>query len=237
VIIFQISNLIIIIVLCLFMEKFFKKAQEESIKTLYKCNALKFNLNGGFQLKGGIISPLYCETGVLENSLETRGTVGSALNFWLGIYFPKTKIDAIIGIASGGISWATSIANCRALPLIRAHGKPKNHGLCGQLDGELPCDGANVIVIDDMITSGNSVLNVVKALREGKNGKKANVLAVCSIFDWDFPTVNKKFEEAGIKKCHITSLAEVLQYGFDHKLFPEGAEEKIQRFCNEQNSL
>lgn len=219
------------------MRKFFENAQREIVKTLYKSNALKFDLENKFQLKGGIVSPMYCETGVLENTLEARGSVGSALNFWLGVDFQKVRIDAIVGIASGGISWATSIANCRALPLIRAHGVPKNHGLCGQLDGELPFDGANVIVIDDMITSGHSAMSVVKALREGKNGKRANVLAVCSIFDWDFPSVNKKFEEAGIRKCHITSLAEVLQYGFDHKLFPEGAEEQIQRFYKEQNEL
>ena len=219
------------------MQQIFRSAQKEIIKTLYANNAIKFNLEDEFQLKGGIISPMYCDTGVLESSLMTRGSVGSALNFWLGCYFSNVKIDAIVGIASGGISWATSLANCHALPLIRAHGMPKNHGLCNQIDGEIPFDGAKVVVIDDLITSGQSVLNVVKALRNGKDGKKAEVLAVCTIFDWDFSSVNQKFAEANIDKYHITSLKEVLQYGFDNHLFPEGAEEKIQFFCQEQGSF
>jgi len=217
------------------MKQFFKEAKEEIIETLYAKNAIKWNLTDKFQLKGGILSPMFCNAGILENTIETRGTVSSALIFWLGYHFKD--VDAVVGMASGGISWATSLANCKCLPLLRAHAIPKNHGLLNQFDGELPFDGAKVIVIDDIITSGKSVLNVVNALREGVEGKKAEVVAVFSIFDWNFAATNHRFENAGVKKFHIISFDEVLQYGFENSLLPEGAAEEIQEFREEQNSL
>ena len=212
------------------MEQFFLNAKREIVKTLYAKNAIKWNLNEKFQLKSGVLSPMFCNAGVLENTLETRGAVASALVFWLGYNYKD--VDAIVGVASGGISWATSLANSKGLPLFRAHAMPKNHGLYNQIDGDLP-EGAKVIVIDDVITSGRSVLNIVKALQ----AQKAEVLAVCTIFDWDFASANKRFEEMGIPKHHITSFQEVLSYGAEKNLLPEGAAEQIEQFMKEQNSL
>jgi len=217
------------------MQDFLEKAKREIVQTLYEKNAIKWNLEEKFQLKGGVLSPMFCNAGILENTLDTRGTVASSLIFWLGYNF--REVDAIVGMASGGISWATSLANSKGLPLLRGHATPKNHGLLNQFDGELPFDGAKVIVIDDIVTSGKSILNVVNALREGVDGKKAEVLAVFTIFDWDFPKANQRFEDAGVKKFHIISFDEVLNYGFEHNLLPEGAAEQVRQFRAEQNSL
>ena len=212
------------------METFFEVAKREIIETLYAKNAIKWNLTDKFQLKSGVLSPMFCNAGVLENTLETRGTVASALVFWLGYNYKD--VDAIVGVASGGISWATSLANSKGLPLYRAHAVPKNHGLYNQIDGEMP-EGMKVIVIDDVITSGKSVLNIVKALKE----KKAEVLAVCTIFDWNFKTANRRFKENNVKKHHITSFQEVLNYGRENNLLPRGAVKQIKQFRKEQDAL
>lgn len=217
---------------------FLEHAKKEVVKTLYDCNGIKISKEEEpFQLKGGVVSPMFCDASVLENTVETRGRVVSALLFWMNTVCGN--VNAVVGVASGGISWATSLANSRCLPLIRAHAAPKDHGLCNQIDGQIPFDGANVVVIDDIITSGHSVLSVVEALREGKDGKKANVLAVFSIFDWDFPSVNQKFEEANVTKYHVTDFDTVLKYGFEHQLFSEDSSEntrfseRIARFCED----
>ena len=217
------------------MKDFLESAKREIVQTLYAKNAIKWNFEKKFKLKGGILSPMFCNAGILESTLETRGMVTSSLVFWTGYNFKN--VDAIVGMASGGISWATSLANSKGLSLLRGHATPKEHGLLNQFDGELPFDGAKVIVIDDIVTSGKSILNVVNALREGVDGKKAEVLAVFTIFDWDFPKANQRFEDAGVKKFHIISFDEVLDYGFKNNLLPEGTAEQVRLFRSEQNSL
>ena len=216
---------------------YLKNAQMRVIKTLYDCNAVKIDLVNQFHLKGGYVSPVYCDTGVLESTLETRGMVSSSMLGLVHLDFKKKMnqldVDAVVGVVSGGISWAASLANCDGLSLLRAHSQPKNHGLCNQIDGELPFDGAKVIIIDDIITSGQSVLNVVHALRAGKNGKRAKVLGVYSIFDWCFPSVDAKFAEAQVEKKHLIAFKELLDYGFENHKLPEEAEESIRQFYKE----
>ena len=216
---------------------FVKEAQKRVIKTLYDCNAVKVDLVNKFQLKGGFLSPVFVDAGVLESTIDTRGTVSSALLTLVHEDFKRTRnrldIDAVVGVVSGGISWAASLANCDALSLLRAHAYPKDHGLKNQIDGELPFDGAKVIVIDDVITSGKSVLSVVDALRAGKDGKKANVLKVYTIFDWCFSSVDAKFEEVGVEKKHLISFKDLLDYGFEHGRIPQNAEKQIREFAKE----
>lgn len=213
------------------MNEFIRNIPSEVIQTMFNQGAIRIDLEKGFTLKGGITSPLFCETAVLESDLRSRAQIGSRLLFWLNYHYEH--IDAFVGVESGGVSWATTLSNNNMLPLLRVHPFPKDHGLFNQIEGELPFDGANVLVIDDVITSGRSVLSVVDALRAGKNGKKANVLGVCSIFDWDFPSVNKQFEKAGIEKTHIATFDSILDYGFANNLLSDEVKEKIQLFCEE----
>jgi orotate phosphoribosyltransferase len=145
----------------------------------------------------------------------------------------QSDTDAIVGVVSGGISWASGIANCDLIPVLRAHARPKDHGLHNQIDGELEKDGDKVIVVDDVLTSGSSVLSVVNALRKGKSNKKAEILAVYTILDWNLASTNKKFEEAGVKKVCLLTMEEVLDYGFEHSLIPIEYKPAIQSFMKE----
>ena len=120
------------------------------------------------------------------------------------------EIDAVVGVASGGIGWAMTLANCKLLPVLYARRDAKDHGLLNQIEGELPKDGAKVVVLDDVITTGRSALSVCEALQRGKNGKKAEVLGVFTVFDWDFSVVNKQFEEAGLYFCYLKIMGVLL---------------------------
>lgn len=216
---------------------FVKEAKKRVIKTLYEWDAVKVDLINKFQLKGGFFSPVFVDAGVLESTIDTRGCASSAMLALVHDDFKRRRnrldVDAVVGVVSGGISWAASLANCDALSLLRAHAHPKDHGLRNQIDGELPFDGAKVIVVDDMITTGKSVLSVVEALRAGKNGKKAEVLGVYTIFDWCFPSVDAKFEEAGVEKKHLISFKDLLDYGFEHHKLPAESEAPIRHFYEE----
>lgn len=210
---------------------FFKDFPKYVAELLFEKNAVKVNLDNEFKLKGGVSSPVFCETPILQSDVEARSRICGLLLFWANRHYQN--IDAVVGVASGGIGWAASLAANKLLPLLCVHAVPKDHGLYNQIDGEIPFDGANILVIDDTVTSGRSVLSVIKALREGKNGKKANVLGVCSVFDWDFPVVNQKFEEMQVEKRHILTFGELLEYGAANKLLAPEIEERLRAFYNE----
>lgn len=197
-----------------------KDCYEAVVTSMYSNGAVNIDFEDQYLLSSGVKSPLYIEAGALVSDFGTRGQIAGALLFWINEHCRKrnTKVDAIVGIAQGGIVWASSVANNKALPMLYAFAHRKDHGLFNQIAGELPFDGCKVIVLDDAITTGYSALEVVKALREGKNGKKAEVLGVYSIFDWDFPEVNTKFAELGVEKHHLVSVSSLLDYGVEHNM-------------------
>jgi orotate phosphoribosyltransferase len=220
------------------MEKIIQQTKERAIKLLYQQNAVRIDLERGFAFdpekgftdKGNIKSPVYFNLGVLENDPATRFDIASALHILLA---NNHDFEAIVGVVSGGISWASSIANSRMLPLIRVHGQPKEYGLCNHIDGELPKDGVRVLIIDDAVTTGQNALNVVNALRAVDNQKRAYVTELYAIFDWHFPFVDEQFYKAGVQKTSLTSFEEVLDYGFVNKLLPEEAKTAIEQFLTQ----
>lgn len=210
------------------MVDYLKDAPDEIAKMLFKLGAVKVNLSNYYRLGSGDFSPLYVDARQLLSDVDARGQVSSRILFWVNNCYPE--IDAVVGVASGGIGWAMTLANCKLLPVLYARRDAKDHGLFNQIEGELPKDGAKVVVLDDVITTGRSALSVCEALQCGKNGKKAEVLGVFTVFDWDFSVVNKQFEEAGIPKTRIIPLNTLIAYGINHGLLSDEDKRQIEEF-------
>ena len=210
---------------------------ETVVSNMYKEKALNIDFENPYLLSSGIKSPLYIDAGALISDFGVRSRICGSLLFWINSQ--HREIDAVVGIANGGTAWSSSVANSRVSPLLYALPKPKDHGLNNQIVGEIPFDGAKVIVIDDVITTGKSAISVVEALRKGKNGKKADVIGVCSIFDWDFPSVNEEFAKRGIEKKHLVTIDSLFNYGVDNNLLAPEVEQRLRQFyqelCNSTN--
>ena len=213
-----------------------KMSQDTVLSCMWENGAVNVDFENQYSLSSGVKSPLYIEASALISDFGVRGRIAGAVLFWINEHCKekRTDIDAVVGIAQGGIVWASSIANNRCLNLLYAFARPKDHGLFNQIAGELPFDGANVIVVDDAITTGFSAIEVVKALREGKNGKKANVLGVYSIFDWNFPEVDEKFKELGIEKSCLVSIDQLLEYGVEQGKIDTATVERLRDFYQNQ---
>lgn len=210
------------------MVNYLNTTPNDIAEKLFKIGAIKVNLSQYYKLGSGDYSPLYVDARALCSDVDARVMIAGRIVMWVHSEFER--VDAVVGVASGGIAWAMTFGNCDMIPVLYARKEPKDHGLLNQIEGELPKDGAKVVVIDDVITTGGSALSVVKALREGKNGKKADVLGVFTIFDWDFTVVNKKFEEQQISKTHMVTLDTVVKYGIEHNLLSEEDRKQINAF-------
>lgn len=206
-----------------------KYFDELILQLFFQEKVIKVDLENGFTLKNGEKSPVFFDSEALE-SAERRDWISSAFAMALSNETP----DAFIGVVGGGVSWASSLAGSRLKPLLRARAQAKNYGLYNQIGGNLPFDGAKVVVIDDVITSGDNIIKVVNALRAGKDGKHAEVVGVYVIFDWDFPAVNEKFAQAGIKKTHLFSFRDVLDFGKMRGCFSEEEIDALEKFYKEQ---
>ena len=195
---------------------------------LYLTGALKINFEEPYLLSSGVRSPLYIDASALISDVSARTRCSGPLLFFINESHPVT--DAVAGIANGGTVWASPIANSKLVPLLYVLTSPKDHGLYNQIAGEIPFDGAKVIVLDDVITTGKSALSAVNALRAGKNGKKAEVLGVYSVFDWDIPSVNKLFEENNIEKHSLVTVRELLEFGVQKQLLDKEVAQKLFAF-------
>ena len=202
------------------------------VSNLYANGALNINFENPYLLSSGVKSPLYIDAGVLISDFGSRSRICGSILFWINRHHPE--IDAVVGIANGGTAWSSSVANNKLIPLLYALPKPKDHGLNNQIVGELPHDGAKVVVIDDVITTGKSAISVVEALRNGKNGKKAEVLAVYSVFDWEFPEVNEEFKAKGIEKHNLVTIDSLFKYGVENGLLDVDVEKRLREFYQEQ---
>lgn len=188
------------------------------LKLFFTENVVKINLKKGFSLKGGKKSPLFFDSGQLESTRRDLICILMGMSI-------KDKPDSFVGVVSGGISWAGSLASNFTCSLHRAYSKPKKHSLCNQIGGEIR-KGEKVVVIDDVVTTGESALSVIRALKE----ENAKVKAFICIFDWGFPEVDKKFEDEGIEKISLFTLKDVLDFGKEGGYLSEQMIEAIENF-------
>ena len=178
--------------------------QEQIAYDLLKIGAVQLDTDKGFTWASGIQSPIYCDNRVTLSYPAIRKHIIQAMKEYIEMYYPD--VQCIAGTATAGIPHAALLAEALNLPMIYIRNKPKDHGRCSQIEGTfLP--GTKMIVIDDLISTGGSVLNAVKvAQNEG-----ANVCAVLSIFSYQLPKATENFAKVGIPYHSMTNYQALIQ--------------------------
>ena len=166
--------------------------------------AVKLQPNDPFTWASGWKSPFYCDNRVALSDHNVRSFVKLELVHAVLEHFPEA--DAVAGVATGAIAQGALVADELALPYAYVRPKPKDHGMKNQIEGRLP-EGAKVVVVEDLISTGGSSLKAVAALREAG----FEVVGMVASFTYGFPVAEEAFREAGVKLVTLTDYPHMVE--------------------------
>lgn len=178
--------------------------QEQIINKLIAEKIITFSPQEPYQYASGMLSPIYTDLRLTVSYPDLRDWIATDLAALIKSRYPAVTV--IGGVATAGIPHAAWVAAKLNLPLIYVRPKPKDHGKGKQIEGRFNKED-NIVLIDDLITTGGSVINAVDATK--KEG--GNVIGVSSIFTYYLKDTKDNFAQAGFDFSPLLSYPELLQ--------------------------
>ena len=166
-------------------------------KDLLKIGAVFFRPDEPFTWASGIKSPVYCDNRLTLTAPEVRNDVENGLAALIREYYPQAEV--LMGTSTAGIAHAAITAHLMDLPMGYVRSGAKDHGRQNQIEGKLEA-GQKVVVVEDLISTGGSVLEVVNVLREAG----ADVLGVVSIFTYGMKKGLERMADANVINHSLT---------------------------------
>jgi len=167
-------------------------------KDLLKIKAVFFRPDEPFTWASGIKSPVYCDNRLTLSDPEVRTDVETGLKTLIEENYPEAEV--LMGTSTAGIAHAAITAHLMGLPMGYVRSGAKDHGRQNQIEGRLE-KGQKTVVVEDLISTGGSVLEVVEVLRNAG----AQVLGIVSIFTYGMAKGVKRLEEADVKNISLTN--------------------------------
>ncbi len=168
-----------------------KNTANKTAELLLQIKAIKISPNEPFTWASGWKSPIYCDNRITLSFIAIRNFLRENLAKTIEAQYGKP--DVIAGVATGAIAIGVLVAQEMGLPFIYVRPESKKHGRKNQIEGYLD-KGQNVVVVEDLISTGKSSLNAVKALKEAG----ANIKGMVAIFSYGFDMAIENFKEANI---------------------------------------
>ncbi|MBF7091403.1 orotate phosphoribosyltransferase [Flavobacterium sp. ALJ2] len=193
---------------------FNKDTAEKTAELLLQINAIKLNPGNPFTWASGWKSPIYCDNRLILSFPSIRNYVRD--EFAKNIEKQFGKPDVIAGVATGAIGIGILVAESLGLPFVYVRPEPKKHGRQNQVEGFLQ-KGQNVVVVEDLISTGNSSLLAVEALRNAG----ANIKGMVAIFTYGFDVAEKNFKDANIDLYTLSNYSNLLNLAVAKKYIPE----------------
>ncbi|WPQ67687.1 orotate phosphoribosyltransferase [Weissella paramesenteroides] len=173
-------------------------------KSLLDIAAIKLQPNDPFTWASGIKSPIYTDNRKTISFPDARRIIIDGLAALIKEQYPN--VEVIGGVATAGIPHAAWVAEKLDLPMIYVRSKPKDHGTGKQIEGLLAA-GQKVVLIDDLISTGGSVLGAVKATKAAGG----EVLGVAAIFSYELPAATMNFAQAATPFSSLTNFSSLIQ--------------------------
>lgn len=178
---------------------------------LLQVQAIKLSPDQPFTWASGWKSPIYCDNRKVLSFPYVRDFIKSELCSVIFEQYPEATVLA--GVATAGIPWGAMAADQLKLPFIYVRPKPKEHGLGNQIEGALE-PGQRVLVIEDLISTGKSSLQVVDVLKAAG----AEIVGMISIFNYGFEAASTACANAGIKTSSLTNYPTMIELAIEKGL-------------------
>lgn len=179
-------------------------SREKIAELLLETEAVFLRPDEPFVWASGIKSPVYCDNRLTLTAPQARNIIEQAMADTVKAEYPEAEI--LMGTSTAGIAHAAIAAHILGLPMGYVRGAAKDHGRGNRIEGRL-MPGQKTVVIEDLISTGGSVLDTVEALRQAG----AEVLGIVSIFTYQFEEAKKRMEQAGVKCVSLCDLDALLQ--------------------------
>ena len=171
--------------------------KKEIAEALLEIEAVSLQPDQPFTWSSGLKSPIYCDNRLTLSYPEVRRKVADGLKNMISEHFPKAEMVA--GTATAGIPHAAWVSELLDLPMSYVRSKAKGHGKGNQIEGKVT-EGQKVVVVEDLISTGGSVIEAVEALREAG----CEVLGVVSIFTYELDKGIQQLKSANITAYSLT---------------------------------
>ena len=199
---------------------YFMSTAKHFAEKLMQIKALQVNLQKPYQWASGWLSPVYCDNRKVLSFPYVRDFVKSELANMVLEFYPDAEV--IAGVATAGIAHGVMAADLLKLPFIYVRAKPKEHGMGNQIEGVLE-KGQKVVVIEDLVSTGKSSLQVVDVLRQ----QGAEVLGMCALFTYGFPVADEAFKLANLPLHTISNYMALMEVAEDQKLITTAQKETL----------
>lgn len=185
-----------------------KDTAKKTAELLLQVNAIKLNPSNPFQWASGWKSPIYCDNRVTLSYPSVRIYLKEELAKIVELEYGKP--DVIAGVATGAIAIGILVAQELGVPFVYVRPEPKKHGRKNQIEGHLE-SGQNVVVIEDLISTGKSSLNAVAALKE----EGAVVKGMVAIFSYGFKVAESNFIDKNVNLKTLSNYENLLEQALD----------------------
>ncbi len=202
-----------------------KDTSKKTAALLLQIKAIKLNPQEPFNWASGWKSPIYCDNRITLSYPPVRVFLKEEIAKIVELEYGKP--DVIAGVATGAIAIGILVAQELGVPFVYVRPEPKKHGRKNQIEGHLE-GGQNVVVIEDLISTGNSSLNAVAALKEAG----AVVKGMVAIFSYGFDIATKNFEDKNINLKTLSNYDNLLEQALDSNYISQKELKTLQEWRN-----
>ncbi|MBR4165603.1 MAG: orotate phosphoribosyltransferase [Lachnospiraceae bacterium] len=200
--------------------------QERIAKDLLQIGAVFLRPGQPFIWASGIKSPVYCDNRLTLTAPEVRSDIENGLAELIQTYYPEAEV--LMGTSTAGIAHAAITAHILGLPMGYVRSGSKDHGRQNRIEGRLE-PGQKTVVVEDLISTGGSVIEVVEALREAG----AEVLGIVSIFTYGMKKGLEKLAAAGAENHSLTDFDTITRVAVREGYIREADADRLLAFRND----